>query len=178
MKAGRGLHIGKGFSCWAPRSIFIGDNVYIGKDVTIECNALIGNSVLIANRVSLIGRNDHAFRAVGIPVRFSPWVGSSSAPEWIRTERIVVEDDVWIGFGAIILTKVKVGKGSVIAAGAVVTKDVSPYSIVSGNPAREIGRRFTTLEIEKHEMLTSKGKFVFSERGYDHWTVEPGIVNE
>lgn len=55
---------------------------------------------------------------------------------------IVVHDDVWIGFRAVILSGVEIGQGAVIAAGAVVTKDVPPYSIVGGNPARVIKSRF------------------------------------
>lgn len=55
---------------------------------------------------------------------------------------IIVEDDVWIGLGAIINSGVRIGKGSVIAAGSVVVKDVEPYSITGGNPARHIKYRF------------------------------------
>lgn len=54
---------------------------------------------------------------------------------------IIIDDDVWIGAGAIILTGVTIGKGSVIAAGSIVTKDVEPYTIVGGNPAKLIKKR-------------------------------------
>jgi len=54
---------------------------------------------------------------------------------------VVIEDDVWIGTNAIILPGRRLGKGSIIAAGAVVTRDVEPYAIVGGNPARLIKRR-------------------------------------
>jgi acetyltransferase-like isoleucine patch superfamily enzyme len=57
--------------------------------------------------------------------------------------RIVVHDDVWIGQRAMILSGVDVGQGSVIAAGAVVTRDVKPYSIVAGNPAKVVKYRFS-----------------------------------
>ena len=56
---------------------------------------------------------------------------------------IVIEDDVWIGYGAIILSGVTIGKGSVISSGSVVTKDVEPYSVVGGVPAKEIKKRFS-----------------------------------
>jgi acetyltransferase-like isoleucine patch superfamily enzyme len=59
----------------------------------------------------------------------------------IITTPIVIEDDVWIGHGAVILKGVTLGQGSIIAASAVVTKDVSPYSIVGGIPAKIIGSR-------------------------------------
>ncbi len=65
---------------------------------------------------------------------------------------VIIDDDVWVGSGAIILKGVRVGRGSIIAAGAVVNKDVPPYSIVGGVPARKIGTRFGNVEtILKHE---------------------------
>ena len=64
---------------------------------------------------------------------------------------VVIEDDVWVGTGAIILKGVTIGRGSIIAAGALITKDVPPYSIVGGVPARVIKMRFTPEEIKRHE---------------------------
>jgi hypothetical protein len=61
---------------------------------------------------------------------------------WRRVHRVVIGNDVWVGHGAIVLPGRKVGDGAVIAAGAVVTKDVAAYSIVAGNPARVIRLRF------------------------------------
>lgn len=55
---------------------------------------------------------------------------------------IIVEDDVWIGYGSIILSGVRIGQGAVIGAGSIVTKDVPPYSIVCGNPAKVVKYRF------------------------------------
>lgn len=173
--AGRDLHVGRGASFWAPDGISIGNGVYIGKDVHIECNASIGDFVMIANKVAFVGRNDHEFRTVGVPVRFSPWIGRRSPRSGYRDEKVVIDSDVWIGFGAVVLTGVHVGRGAIIAAGAVVAKDVASYSIVGGNPAREIGRRFLSQdEIDRHESGISGGRFRFSERGYEYWVVEPG----
>jgi acetyltransferase-like isoleucine patch superfamily enzyme len=62
---------------------------------------------------------------------------------------VVIGNDVWIGFGATIMSGVKIGDGAVIGARAVITKDVAPYSIVGGNPAREIKKRFSDDKIEK-----------------------------
>ena len=60
---------------------------------------------------------------------------------------------MWIGFGAVVLTGVTIGRGAVVAAGSVVTRDVPPYAIVAGNPARTLSMRFTPEEIVEHERL-------------------------
>jgi acetyltransferase-like isoleucine patch superfamily enzyme len=69
---------------------------------------------------------------------------------------IIVGQDVWIGYGTIVLGGVNIGKGAVIGAGAVVTKDVRPYSIAVGNPAREVGCRFDSNEIRMHEAIIAE----------------------
>jgi acetyltransferase-like isoleucine patch superfamily enzyme len=66
---------------------------------------------------------------------------------------VIIEEDVWVGAGAYILNGVKVGRGSIIAAGAVVTKDIPPYAIVGGVPAKLIRYRWTPEEIKKHEVI-------------------------
>lgn len=175
--SGRDVHVGSRCRFWATRGIEIGDGSYLGKDVLIETNCRIGRYVLVANRVGIVGRHDHDFRTAGVPVRFGRWVGSERAPSPHRDDTVVIEDDVWIGFGAILLSPVRVGRGAIVAAGAVVTRDVAPYAIVAGNPAAAVGRRFATAEeIAVHEAMVQRGRFVFSERGFDHWTVEPGVA--
>lgn len=62
---------------------------------------------------------------------------------------IVIENDVWIGSKSIIMSGVQISSGAVVGAGSVVTKDVSPYSIVAGNPARVVKKRFTDEQIKK-----------------------------
>jgi len=62
-----------------------------------------------------------------------------------RGGEVVIGDRVWIGYGAIILPGIKIGDGAVVGAGSVVTRDVAPYSMVAGNPAKEIGVRTTAL---------------------------------
>lgn len=176
---GHGLHLGARTRIWAPSFVTIGSNVYIGKDVHIECNADIGDYVMIANRVALVGRHDHDFRTVGVPVRFSPWVGSANPPSPYRDEKVVIESDVWLGFGAVVLSGVCIGRGAIVAAGSVVTKSVQPYSIVGGNPAHEIGCRFVDEAlIQQHEQRIRNGRFVFSEKGYDNWIVQPGNLDQ
>ena len=69
----------------------------------------------------------------------------------IKNLKIVIENDVWIGYGAIIVSGVKIGRGAIVAAGSVVLKDVEPYTIVAGNPARKVSKRFTEDQIIEHE---------------------------
>lgn len=66
---------------------------------------------------------------------------------------VVIEDDVWTGANVTILKGVTIGRGSVVAAGAVVTKSWPPYSIIGGVPANVLKMRFTPAEIEKHERI-------------------------
>lgn len=173
---GDDLHLGARTRIWAPSHVRIGNQVYVGKDVHIEANCRIGDYCLIANRVAIVGRHDHDFSAVGFPVRFSPWIGSQRFPSQYKGEEAVIEDDVWISYGAIVLTGLTIGRGSVIAAGSVVTRDIPPYSIAAGVPAQVIGRRFSDqTTIALHEAAIRDGHFRFSEQGYDHCLIEPCI---
>ena len=174
---GRDLHVGAGTRLWAPDMLTIGNCVYIGKKVHIEANCDIGDYVLIANRVAIVGRHDHDFRAVGFPVRFAPWIASQRFESSCSPERAVIEDDVWIGYGAIILTGVKVGRGAIIGAGALVTKDIGSYAIALGAPARAVGIRFSSSgQIKRHENMIRTGRFRLSEKGYDACMIEPGMA--
>jgi acetyltransferase-like isoleucine patch superfamily enzyme len=160
---------------WAPERLELGDHTYLGHDVCIETNCRIGRYVLIANRVGLIGRRDHDFKTVGVPVRFGHWIGSERSPSAHRSDAVQIDDDVWIGYGATVLSGVRIGRGAIVAAGAVVRNDVAPYAIVGGNPALPMGQRFATAEeISSHEARIRSGKFRSSERGFDHWTIRPG----
>jgi acetyltransferase-like isoleucine patch superfamily enzyme len=155
---GHRVHIGMGSILWAPKHLVIGDDVYIGKTCTIQVDGYIGNYVMIANQVGLIGRIDHDFRAIGFPIRYAPWIGEKSYKGEGNDLQIILEEDVWVGFGAIILSGVRVGRGAIIAAGSIVTKDIEPYAIVAGVPAKSVGKRFTDKEIIEHEMSVPQFK--------------------
>jgi acetyltransferase-like isoleucine patch superfamily enzyme len=174
LRHGKDLHIGARSRIWAPNGIRMGDGVYIGKDVHIEANCEIGNYCLIANRVAIVGRNDHDFRAVGVPVRYAPWIGHQ---EDAGRSIVRIGDDVWIGFGAIVLTGASIGKGCVVAAGSVVVSEIPPYSIVAGVPAKVIGSRFDNASIERHELGIRGGVFRLSERGYGSCVIQPARLD-
>jgi len=131
---------------WAKHFISVGDNFYIGKYSQIECDAEIGNNVMFGNFVALIGRHDHDFRMIGTPVRLAGRIRDDNYKGKGLFEKIVINDDVWIGHGSIILSGVTIGQGSIIGAGSVVTKDVEPFSISAGNPAVKIKARFANEE--------------------------------
>lgn len=165
LKIGHSCHISHGARIWAPDKITIGNHTYLGKHFHCEANCDIGNFVLFGNNVSIVGRYDHDIEQIGTPVRYSKWLSSD---KYLAMNNTVIEDDVWIGFGAIILSGVTIGKGAIVAAGAVVVKDVAKYSIVGGNPAKYIRARFTEQQIEMHENEMAKHEFVFSEKGIQY----------
>ncbi|MEK7518243.1 MAG: DapH/DapD/GlmU-related protein [Patescibacteria group bacterium] len=127
VKIGKGSTIHMGARFYDPRNIQIGDDSIIGEGAVLDGRdkLLIGDHVDIASEV-MIYNSEHDvqsddFRAVTAPV--------------------AIEDYVFIGPRAIILPGVKIGKGAVVGAGAVVTKDVGEYEIVGGVPAKKIGER-------------------------------------
>ena len=139
---GKNPYIGRTVYMWAKHSITIGDNFYIGKFSQIECDAVIGNNVIMANRVALVGRYDHNYQQIGTPIRLSSQIRDPDYSWKGLNQSVVIEDDVWIGYGAIILSGVRIGKGSIVASGSVVASDVESYSIFGGVPAKKIGNRF------------------------------------
>jgi acetyltransferase-like isoleucine patch superfamily enzyme len=117
--------------------------------------AIVGDFVSIADEVLFLVGGIHPvervstflFRArLGLPGAYQDGIPATKGD-------IVVGNDVWIGFGATVLSGITIGNGAVVAATATVTKDVRPYAIVAGNPAREIRRRFSDEEVERLEQL-------------------------
>lgn len=108
----------------------IGRHCMINEHVFLQ-GAVIGNGVMIAPHAALLSRS-HRFDRVDLPM----------IEQGETEERIpVIEDDVWIGRNALILPGVRIGRGSIVGAGAVVTCNVAPWSIVGGVPAQLIRRR-------------------------------------
>lgn len=143
---GKNFHAGVRVRLWAKSELSIGDNCYIGRNSQIECNAIIGDNVLIANSVALVGKYDHHYQQIGVPIRLASQI-RDKAYNWKGLDsKVIIKDDVWLGYGTIVMSGVTIGEGSIIAAGSVVTKDVDPYSIYGGVPARKIADRFNSEE--------------------------------
>lgn len=149
---GSGFYSGARVRIWAKEKIIIGRNFYIGRDSFIESNAVIGDNVIWGNRVAIIGRYDHNYQQVGTPTRLSVPI-RDAAYKWKGLGVITtIENDVWVGYGTTIMAGVTIAEGSIIAAGSLVTKDVEPYSIYGGSPAKKIKNRFNSTE-ELHQHL-------------------------
>ena len=123
------------------------DRLIIGKFCSIACGAKFIFNCANHTQKSL---STYTF-----PLFFEEWdlPKSEVATAWDNKGDIVIGNDVWIGYDAVIMAGVKIGDGAIIGARAVVTKDVEPYSIVGGVPAKEIRKRFKPDIIEKLQNL-------------------------
>lgn len=120
---------------------------YIGPGAWICPGVTLGKYVMLAPEVAILG-GDHEYRAPGTPIIFS---GRS------ELRPTTIEDDVWIGHRATVMAGVRIGRGAIVAAAAVVTKDVEPYMVMGGVPARPIGRRFQGAEEEAiHDAMLAR----------------------
>lgn len=120
----------------------IGHHSFLGPASRIWCSEKIeiGCHVLISHDVDIHDSNSHSLhwqdRRAELIANFEH--GDHSVPPGVATSPIYIQDDVWIGFKSSILKGVTIGRGAVVAAGSVVTNDVSPFTMVAGNPARLI----------------------------------------
>ncbi|TAL17388.1 acyltransferase [bacterium] len=136
-----------------PQGHYTFGNIYVGDDVSLGLRPTmiaalseirIGSYVMFGPEVMVIGGGHN----ITVPGRFMKSVHEKTGNEDLG---VVIEDDVWVGARAVILRGVRVGRGSVIGAGAVVTKSVPPYALVAGNPARIIRFRWDVETIMSHE---------------------------
>lgn len=129
-------------------NISIGNHVYIGSNYVLQSlhgQIKIGNHVMFGPGVHIHGGN-HIYDHIG---EYMDTVHKEKGSDGT----VVIEDDVWIGANAVILGSIRIGFGSIIGAGAVVTKDVPEGCICVGNPARIIKARFTPEELERHKTI-------------------------
>lgn len=114
------------------KGLVIGDNTYVGPRCYLGAGGGIdiGSNVTIGAAVDFLAEN-HNFADANVPIN----------RQGVNRKGITLEDDVWIGNRVIVLDGVHIGRGAVVGAGAVVTKNVEPFAIVVGNPARVVGYR-------------------------------------
>lgn len=134
------------------KSISVGNNVGIGEGaifIATKSHIYIGNNIAFAPNVTIRGGN-HRFDIVG------KWITDYKDNDKKPTddEPVYIEDDCWIASNAVILKGVTIGRGSIVAAGAIVNKSIPPYSIVGGIPAKIIKFRWNNVEdILEHEKM-------------------------
>ncbi|MDO9117852.1 MAG: acyltransferase [Nitrospira sp.] len=136
-------------------TITVGHDVFIGKGAVLTSarGITLGSKVMIGPGVMIIG-GDHNIEVVG---QYMCDVSNKGPKDDLPIE---IKDDVWIGAGAIILKGVTIGRGAVVGAGAVVTRDIDPYCIAIGVPAKVLRKRWDEATIRNHEALLTKNKIV------------------
>ena len=141
VKVGKQVMIRKGTEISG--DITIGDYSYISSPNTYVSNAIIGKHCSIARNVTIgVGGHNYHWVTTGAIIVDSDYNFIPNPKDVIQKDTPIIGNDVWIGMNTMIMRGVKIGDGAVIAAGSVVTKDVEPYSIVAGIPAKHIKFRF------------------------------------
>lgn len=134
--SGKNVEIFENCRFYRHSNISLGNYVFINHSCELEAVGgpiTIGNCVLLASGVKLLTLK-REYTDSQRPIYFQ---------KHITNQHITIEDDVWIGTNAVILPNVTIGRGAIVGAGAVVSKDVEPYAIVGGIPAKKIKARFS-----------------------------------
>ena len=120
-------------------SITVGHRTFVGRSKIIAAqNVAIGDDVLISWDVTIVDHDSHSVQFSKRAKDVANWMRHKKDWSSIQIAPVVIEDKVWIGFGAIILKGVTIGEGAVVAAGSIVTKNVPAWTVVGGNPAKPI----------------------------------------
>lgn len=148
---------GKRTIFYPTKSDFLYENIIVGNDVFIGPRASfiagisyisIGDKSFFGPNVTIRGGN-HSSHIVGKLMADYSLIDKLTTDD----EPVIIDDDVWVGTGAIILKGVHIGRGAIVAAGAVVSKDVPPYAIVVGVPAKVLKFRWSIESVLKHEEM-------------------------
>lgn len=117
----------------------IGDRTFIGKSLlTIAEKLTIGDNVMISWGVTVTDHDSHSLQFSKRAHDVENWADGKKSWDDVNTQAVVVHDKAWVGFNAVILKGITIGEGSIVGAASVVTKDVLPWTIVAGNPAKLI----------------------------------------
>ncbi|EOT2959482.1 CatB-related O-acetyltransferase [Clostridium perfringens] len=140
---------------------------------------IIGNYVSIANDVKFILGGNHRYDILSTyPFKVKLGVNNIEA---YSNGKIEICDDVWIGMNSMIMSGVTIGRGAVVAAGSVVTKNVEPYSIVGGNPCKLIKYRFDKELIKKVNEIDLDGfsdEYIMNNINLFYTTLNTNVLNE
>lgn len=152
---GENVTFEQGYIFEGAENITLGSHIYASARVmllTTDSKLTIGNYAMLGQNLIVV-TGDHRTDCIGLPMIEV----QEKLPE--NDADVTIEDDVWIGANSTVLKGVTIGRGSIIAAGSVVTKSIPPYSICAGTPARVLKQRFTPEQIEAHEkLMKQRGK--------------------
>lgn len=132
IQVGKKFFCNKGFFLSRTIKLRVGDNVYFGRYTHVGNNLTIGDHVMVASHTAFVG-GDHRIDNIGATLIRNSGRKSSKTT--------IIEDNVWLGHGCIIMAGITIKSGAVVAAGSVVTKDVGNDEIVGGSPAQLIRKR-------------------------------------
>lgn len=133
------------------KNIVLGNNIVIGPGATFVAslsNIIIGDNVMFGPNVTIIAGN-HSSHIIGKFLTDYKILDKLPGDD----KSVIIENDIWVGTNVTILNGVTIGRGSIVAAGSVVIKNVKPYSIVGGVPSKFIKLRWSIEEILKHEEI-------------------------
>ena len=154
-KCGKTSFISKNCCFQGGKNISVGERCHIGQGaffVSTRANIIIKDDVVFGPFV-MIYTGDHPLDILG---KHISEISDKDKTSGRYDEDVLIESGCWIGARAIILKGVKIGRGSVVGAGSIVTKSIPPYSIYTGVPSKKVRSRFNEEEIKTHEQLLKK----------------------
>lgn len=133
------------------RHVEIGNNVVLREEAHFSARLKIGDNVMIGPRIIILG-GDHFFAVKGRSVRNLRPKGGENMQD------VIIENEVWIGAGVLVLKGVTIGMGGVIGAGSVLRKSIPPYVVAVGNPCKPVRKVFSDENLYEHLILLKYGE--------------------
>lgn len=148
IRGARNCHLTVGHHCFIRDKIVferpdarlsVGDRTYLGNGlIAIAQSVDIGSDVMFGWGVTVVDHNSHSLRFSERQGDTERWLRGQKEWSQVKIGAVIIQDKVWIGFNATVLKGVTIGEGAVVAAGAIVTKSVPPWTVAAGNPAKII----------------------------------------